>query len=134
LGLSDDLHPRDNNKHETQLPNNTVSRNRRKKKAVSQKTVNTISKTGCGKYSKGLCLITYRGMDSMHMVNQRTGSDVLMLPVGQSTLYTRTVRCPTEPITNIFTCILMFNPLKTKHMFYIRIQCVPRCKHSPLRL
>jgi hypothetical protein len=26
------------------------------------------------------------------------------------------------------------NPLKTKRMFYIRTQCVPRCKHSPLRL
>jgi hypothetical protein len=29
---------------------------------------------------------------------------------------------------------LMFNPLKMKRMFYIRPQCVPRCKHSPLRL
>jgi hypothetical protein len=27
-----------------------------------------------------------------------------------------------------------FNPLKTKRMFYIRTQCVPRCKHSLLRL
>jgi hypothetical protein len=28
-----------------------------------------------------------------------------------------------------------FNPLKTKdNMFSIRTQCVPRCKHSPLRL
>jgi hypothetical protein len=26
------------------------------------------------------------------------------------------------------------NPLKTKRIFYIRAQCVPRCKHSPLRL
>jgi hypothetical protein len=28
-----------------------------------------------------------------------------------------------------------FNPLKTKrNLFYIRTQCVPRCKHSPSRL
>jgi hypothetical protein len=28
-----------------------------------------------------------------------------------------------------------FNPLKTKgNLFYTRTQCVPRCKHSPLRL
>jgi hypothetical protein len=28
-----------------------------------------------------------------------------------------------------------FNPLKTeRNLFYIRTQCVPRCKHSPLRL
>jgi hypothetical protein len=27
------------------------------------------------------------------------------------------------------------NPLKTeRNMFYVRTQCVPRCKHSPLRL
>jgi hypothetical protein len=26
-----------------------------------------------------------------------------------------------------------FKPLKTKRNFFIRTQCVPRCKHSPLR-
>jgi hypothetical protein len=26
------------------------------------------------------------------------------------------------------------SPLKTNRMFYIRTQCLPRCKHSPLRL
>jgi hypothetical protein len=29
---------------------------------------------------------------------------------------------------------LALNLLKTKCIFYIRTQCVPRCKHSPLRL
>jgi uncharacterized membrane protein len=28
----------------------------------------------------------------------------------------------------------IFNPLKTKRMFYARTRCVPRCKHSPLQL
>jgi PI-3-kinase-related kinase SMG-1 len=28
----------------------------------------------------------------------------------------------------------VINPLKTKRMFYIRTQCVPHCKHAPLRL
>jgi hypothetical protein len=43
-----------------------------------------------------------------------------------------------EPLCTILGCYIswcgMINPLKMKHMFYIRIQCVPRCKHSPLRL
>jgi len=28
----------------------------------------------------------------------------------------------------------LFNPSRTKRMFYTRTQCVPRSKHSPLRL
>jgi hypothetical protein len=33
------------------------------------------------------------------------------------------------------TCVLRRNPLKTKgNLFYIRTQCVPRCKHSAPRL
>jgi hypothetical protein len=34
----------------------------------------------------------------------------------------------------ILCFVTIINPLKTKCMFYIRTRCVPRCKHSPLRL
>jgi hypothetical protein len=34
----------------------------------------------------------------------------------------------------LFNLFSFLNPLKTKRMCFIRTQCVPRCKHSPLRL
>jgi hypothetical protein len=34
-----------------------------------------------------------------------------------------------------YQCNKLYEPLKTeRNLFYIRTQCVPRCKHSPLRL
>jgi hypothetical protein len=51
---------------------------------------------------------------------------------------TRSVRLGDVPgfIAKGCSTILLpvFNRLKTKRMFYIWTQCVPRCKHSPLRL
>jgi hypothetical protein len=42
---------------------------------------------------------------------------------------------PTVIFTVHKTMMTRLNPLNTKgNLFYIRTQCVPRCKHSPLRL
>jgi hypothetical protein len=47
-------------------------------------------------------------------------------------LYTCHSLCP--HIRSPHSKYLCFNPLKIKRVFFIRTQCVPRCKHPPLRL